>query len=280
VECSRCGSEAGNELRAGTRLLPICVTTTRAEHVTATSSVFSGDMVARSLEASLSTSEREQMLGVLSRASTRWEVHANPSVEVLDDSEPDEELGKWLSSAPAVVSIARGLSRKAPCAADGFCVQLAPIKLVGTLFEVEPCVAGFAPPKDAKEEGRARFLLWPYGYAVALPKSQAAPASVLRQRCQPTSKTGAMPYDRSVRCFLLDSKDGGRALADALKRYGTLKALGQRRDGKAADPEFFQEESSALKVNADEVTLLIPGLLAASQPKEWFAWVRRNAYAD
>lgn len=120
--------------------------------------------VARTLE----EPERASLEEALTSAAIRWEARANPMLDDLEDGDPDAALEAWFKKAPKFVRTAQSAAQVVVCAPDGFCVT--------PRMAEDACPAGFAAPEGAAEDGRSRFLGWPWGHAWRFRARSAADA--------------------------------------------------------------------------------------------------------
>jgi len=216
---------------------------------------------------SLDDDERARVENVVNDANARWEARANPLLEDLADGEPDDELELWSSDAPASVATAFAASTTRFCAGDGFCVE--------AVTRTAPCSPGFARLSVAKELERARFLAWPFGYAVWLraetPRDARAAADSLRLRAHSSSHIG----------LVLHSDDAQRAaeppfadLRDRLFCHEALKAIA--RDAGARAATDLDASTSRLHLDPRDVVVL-PSLAALTSLDAFRAELRSIA---
>jgi hypothetical protein len=215
------------------------------------------EAVMASMILALAPEERARLAELLDNANARWEARANPLLEDLGAGDPDAELVAWLAGAPAAVSVAMAASRATFCAADGYCA--APADARGA------CPAGFSPVTG--DDGRARFLAWPFGHALRLRADTAeharAAADALRVRARGRTHIGLV-----VQSPAADEDD----LRARLIRHETLKGVVERRGDGA-----LGGATQRLALDARDV-VVIPRLDALAAREELADEVRAAAY--
>jgi hypothetical protein len=174
------------------------------------------------LALSLSSTDRARLEVALERANTRWEARANPMLEDLGDGDPDATLATWFDDATTTAATVLSLAADRFCGADGLCVLI--------VARGEKCPPGTAPPADAREDGRARFLAWPYGHAILVRRPTAdgarALAHRLRERSAASSRLGVVLAGSD------EDESKGEPFAkirDLWIRHEALQALAARR---------------------------------------------------
>lgn len=116
------------------------------------------EAVLASVARTLTNGERASLEEALSVSATHWEARANPLLDDIEDEDPDVSLEAWLRTAPPFVRTAQA-ARLHACAPDGFCAR----PKTGA-----SCRDGWTPAASEADEGRARFLAWPWGHAIRL----------------------------------------------------------------------------------------------------------------
>jgi len=217
-----------------------------------------------SMALSLSEQDRTGLERVVEDANTRWEGRANPLLEDFGDGEPDDELEAWFSQAPASVLTALTASSSRFCAVDGFCVEAA--------MPSAPCSPGFARLSAKAERDRARFLAWPFGYAMWFRAETAndaeTAADALRLRARSSKWIG----------LVVHAADGHRAeqppfaeLRERFVRHEALKELVT--DGGAG---HHGASSFPLRLDPSDV-LVLPRLEALTSLGAFEAEIRQTA---
>lgn len=140
--------------QASPAVRPFTICVARKETATPTSAGLSEHALAAALRAA-TDEERARLGDALNASVSARERRVNPLLEDLEGGDPDAPLTAWAEHAPPSFALARTAARTTACAADGFCA----------LVTSRACPG---PPTDARDRDRARFLAWPYGYAIVL----------------------------------------------------------------------------------------------------------------
>ena len=117
------------------------------------------EAVLASVARTLRNGERTSLEEALTVSATRWEARANPLLDDLEDVDADGSLEEWFRSAPRFVRTAQAAARLHACAPDGLCAAPRP---------GASCPPGWTAPANDAEEGRARFIAWPWGHAIRM----------------------------------------------------------------------------------------------------------------
>ncbi len=130
--------------------------------------------------------DRAQIEPILEASTTRWEARANPLLEDFEDDDPDAALTAWFESAPPYVGTAMAASKTRYCGSDGFCVR--------AVHAGDACAVGWSEGASESDRGRARFLAWPFAYAILVrvpPEADPrATAETLRAAARRSSQIG------------------------------------------------------------------------------------------
>jgi hypothetical protein len=173
----------------------------------------------------------------LDEANRRWEARANPFTEDLEDGDPNVALARWLETAPASAGTAMAAAQTRYCATDKWCVTV--------VARESACPEGFLRlADDAPEVGRARFLAWPFGYALWLraddPAAGREAARALRGRIGPGSPIGLVLQLHDDE----ETKQGAPVLRERLRRHEFLRrAASLRGNAEATDTGAFRSAS-------------------------------------
>lgn len=172
--------------------------------------------------------ERAQLGAILEHSRTRWEGRANPLLEDFEDDDPDAELEAWISHGPPLISAAMAASVGSYCGVDGFCVDVVP--------RGDRCPRGSVARESERE--RARFLAWPFGYAVLVRvpagSSGGETAHILRAAARRSTRIGLVIAGA-------DEETGNAeplpTLAEHWRRHDSWKEAAQHADGGSAHAE-------------------------------------------
>jgi hypothetical protein len=228
------------------------------------------------LLATLSPQESETLGVAVTESNRRWERRANPFVDDLEDLDPDEPLATWLEHAPAAAKTAVAAAKTTACGADRWCVQV--------IGRGGSCPAGFFPVAEGtRDAARARFLAWPFGYAIWLRARSAEEASksvaALRALPAKESRIGLVLHasdDERTRESSGDLREGllrHEVLREAATTQGNAEDSGTEapfqvaKDGGSGGAGAFPVELSALDV------IVMPRLGALHDPRGFEAEV-------
>jgi hypothetical protein len=176
----------------------------------------------------LTDDERAELGRTLDEVNDRWAALANPLFANLDDEDADLPLTKLVRRGPRAILVAASASRGVACATDGFCAR-------GAASE---CPAGFIEA-SGKDVERARFLAWPYGYALrvraASENDARVIASALRACTRESKRAGLVvtSFDR------VDADHAHEPLVSAWTRHESLVAFVRGRGDAGAQEAYF-----------------------------------------
>ena len=194
------------------------------------------EAVLASVARTLTNGERTALEEALSISATRWEARANPLLDDIEDVDPDVSVETWAASAPRFVGTAQATARQPACAPDGFCAA----PQTGA-----SCAPGWAPASDA-DDGRARFLAWPWGHALRM----RAPSETDARRAAVLLRLRIHGSKRIALVLAADDVQVTRGepfvkLRDLWKRRATLRAIALH-GAEAADAEELADALPAL----------------------------------
>lgn len=229
--------------------------------------------------------EEARSLGsALEEANRRWDTKANPLIEDLDETDPDDALAQWLEHPPVAATTAMAAARTRFCGTDGFCVRVVP--------RASPCPSTYEPlgDEDARVNDRALFLAWPFGHAVWLrartPEAASSTVTALRAHAldDPTTGIGLVLHVGDDE----RSRVTTGALRDELIRHEVLRRKATQQDldeddGDAAAPfrvggDGGAGAGTAFPADMDPLDVIVlPRLEAIQEPGSLAKEIRATA---
>ena len=213
------------------------------------------DAIVDALSRALAEDELGAFRGALDASADLWEVRANPMVDALDDTRPDEPLETWMKNAPREVGIARAALARRYCGTDGFCVEPADDR--------GACAQGFSLATSVADVRRASFLALPYGAARAVRGGSPAQVRALQERSR------GLPHG----VLVVRPQTGAALSAQAAElrasivRYETTKAIALS-DPSLRPPKALVPVERKLRVPEGSV-LLLPAGTTHGDPLGW-----------
>jgi hypothetical protein len=199
----------------------------------------------------LDDDERAELSRTLDAVNERWAALANPLFDTLDEEDADLPLTRLLRRGPQAIIVAASASRGVACATDGLCARGAATQ----------CPPGFEEASGRDVE-RARFLAWPYGYALRVRAASETDARAIAAELRGCTRHGkrialvVTPFDHE------DVDRSHSSLVSAWTRHEALVAFVRGRPDAGAQEAYFP-----LSLGKEDVVVM-PKLEAIVAPEQ------------
>jgi hypothetical protein len=195
---------------------------------------------------SLTPDERKELTSVIHELAARLVALQHPLFEPLDDESPSTPLTKWFLRGPPSLGVAMTAARDTVCATDGLCVRV----------ERSTCRRGWTPSGADERGERARFLAWPWGYAVRVrgrdPTEASAVAKSLREAARTSARVGLVLCPDDVAELLATAPDLGQ-------EWANLRSLEARSLAPTRSDAAAEDDGAQFALGANEILVMPRG---------------------